>query len=332
MCENCCPKALRTENMLANCAYCKFYIRLDDEFCLNCGMSARAVDTGKPYINFLTVGGLLCAAAAYLIIDILGKNLLPHTPFIANFIFVFCLLLIPAFIVFELFYNKKLNKKLLSNLTEKQNIIEKRVNELNRRGQKIDAVLDKIKQTDSQPLQEVRVKLLSAREVVAGQFARYELQKQKIELVRLQNAVSPYLFQMARLDEIEMENGLAAIERTAREINHIRLNLTRYDAIDFPKRTLPEKENFLSQLVETDASCEKLREALLAKQAAHALAGIHPLEETLNLPNTKDLAHAAETFNLQTTLTDFSESFDQLEREYKRLKAEDEVSRKFLDE
>ena len=69
-----------------------------------------------------------------------------------------------------------------------------------------------------------------------------------------------------------------------------------------------------------------------AKQAAHALAGIYSPEETLNLPDTKDLAHAAETFDIQTTLTDFSESFDRLEREYKRLKAEDEVSRKFLDE
>lgn len=318
--------------MLTNCAYCKFYIRQDDEFCLNCGMSAGGDDTEKSRINFLIVSGLISAAAAYLIVDLLGKNRLPDVPFALSFVFVFCILLIPAFIVYELFYNRKSNKKLLSNLTEKQDIIEKRVNELNRRGQKIDAVLDKIKQTDSRQLQEVRVKLLSAREVVVSQFARYELQKQKIELVRLQNAVSPYLFEMARLNEIEMENGLAAIEQTAREINHIRLNLTRYDAIDFPKRTLPEKENFLSQLAETESSCEKLREALLAKQAAHALAGIHPLEETLNLPNTKDLAHAAETFNLQTALTDFSESFDQLEREYKRLKAEDEVSRKFLDE
>jgi hypothetical protein len=295
-------------------------------------MSTLADDTVKPHINFLIIGGLLCAAAAYLIVDILGKNLLPAAPFIAEFVFVFCLLLVPAFIVFELFYNKKISRKHLSNLTEKQKIIENRANELNSRGQKIDAVLDKIKETDSRRLQDVRARLLSAREVVASQFARYELQKQKIELVRLQNHVSPYLSELHRLNESEMENGLAAIERTTVEINRIRQNLTRYDAIDFPKKALPEKENFLSQLVETDASCEKLREALLAKQAMHALQGIQPLEEGLNLPNAKDLAHTAETFNIQSTLTDFSESFDELEREYKRLKAEDEASRKLLDE
>jgi len=148
----------------------------------------------------------------------------------------------------------------------------------------------------------------------------------------LQNDVSPYLAALHRLNEIETENGLATIEQTAREINHIRQNLTRYDAIDFPERVLPEKENFLSQLAETEFSCEKLREVFLAKQATQALKGIQPLEEILNSTGTKDLAHTIETFNIQTTLTDFSESFDELERDYKRLKTEEEINRKFLDE
>ncbi|HEX8250835.1 MAG TPA: hypothetical protein VF599_21860, partial [Pyrinomonadaceae bacterium] len=154
--------------MLTNCAYCKFYIRQDDEFCLNCGMSNRADNalSGQILIRL----GLICAAITYLMVGILAKNQLPDVPFALSFIFVFCLLFIPSFIVFELFYNKKLNKKLRSNLNEKQKIIEKRVNELNRRGQKIDAVLDKIKKTDSPQLQNVRARLLSAREVVVSQF------------------------------------------------------------------------------------------------------------------------------------------------------------------
>jgi hypothetical protein len=321
--------------MLASCNYCKFYIREDDEFCLNCGMSTREDDKPESQIRFLIIISLVCAALAYLTADVFGKNWLPGAPFWISFLYVFCFLLIltvPAYVDFGLFYNKKISRKLVSNLTEKQKIIEKRVAELSLRGRKIDAVLDKIKETDSPQLQRVRARLLSAREVVISQFARYELQKQKIELVRLQNDVSPYLSQLHRLDESDLENGLGAIEQTSREINMIRQNLTRYDAIEFPPRAVPEKENFLAQLAETESSCEKLREALLAKQAISALQGIQPLEESLNLPPTKDLAHAAETFNIQTTLTDFSESFDELEREYKRLKAEDEVSRKLMDE
>ena len=205
-------------------------------------------------------------------------------------------------------------------------LISERMFELNQRGQRIDTILGKIPQNNSPQMQQVRARLISAREVLASQFARYELQKQKIELVRVQNALVPYLFGLHRVSESETEDGLTAIEQTEREIRHIRQNLTRYDAIDFPKRTLPAKENFLAQLAETGTSCEKLRESLLAKQAMHALQGIQPLEESLSLPGTTDLAHAAETFNIQTTLTDFSESFDELEREYKRLKAEDELA------
>jgi hypothetical protein len=310
--------------MLTNCDYCRFYIQQDDEFCLNCGTATRD-DSTRSLIKLLIIASPVCVAAAYLIVVISENQVPPDSPFIARFILIFCFLLMSVVGCFELFYNRRTTPKLVSTLYEKQKIIENRVNELNARSQKIDAVLDKIKQTDSPQLQDVRAKLLSARELVASHLARYELQRRKIELVRLQNGISAYLSEMHRLSEIEMENGLKVIERTTGAINHIRQNLTRPGAIDFPKKVLPEKESFLSQLVETEASCRKLREALLASQAMQALRGIEPLQESLHLPNTKDLAHSAETFNAQTTLTDFSESFDELEREYKRLKAEDEL-------
>jgi hypothetical protein len=218
------------------------------------------------------------------------------------------------------------------NLTFKDKIIEDRIIELNKRQQRIDTILDKIKETDGQNLQEVRHKLLSAREIGISQFARYELQKQKIELVRLQNSVSPYLLSLHRLNEFETENGLVAIETTKTEVNKIRQNLTNYVAIEFPAHTLNEKEHFLSQLSETENSCEKLREALLRKQAARALQGISPIEENLKLPSAKEIVHSAETFNVHTTLTDFSESFEELEREYRRVRAENEVSQKLLED
>jgi hypothetical protein len=221
--------------------------------------------------------------------------------------------------------------KNVSSLDAKEHLILKRLNDLNKRSRKIDAVLDRIKETDSQQLQEVRARLLSAREIVISQYARYELQKKKIEIVRLQNDVSPYLFSLHRLNEFEAENGLAAIEITQREIEKIRQNLTRFDAIEFPERVLPEKQNFLTQLEETKESCEKLRVALLSRQAARALQDIQPIDENLTLPSAKEIVHATESFNIQTTITDFSESFEELEHEYKRLKAEDEVGQRLLE-
>lgn len=220
-------------------------------------------------------------------------------------------------------------QKTLDNFSSRKKTIEKRLSELDRRGKKIDEILSKIKENNSQQLKNVRDRLLPAREMVISQFARYELQRQKIELAQLQNGVSPYLFEFHRLNEFETESALTTIENSQTEINKIRRSLTQYDAIEFPQNTLPEKEDFLSQLAEVEKSCEKLREVLLAKQAMQTLRGIEPLEENLNLPHTGDLAHTVETFNIQTSLTDFSESFDELERDYKRLKAQEEMVKNF---
>jgi hypothetical protein len=201
---------------------------------------------------------------------------------------------------------------------------------LDRRIQEIDLISSRISKNPSEQLKNVRDKLLTARAIVVSQYARYELQKRKIELVRLQNNVSPYLFGLYQLNEFKTEDGLVTIENTQAAIDKIRQNLTGFAAIEFPERTLPEKQNFLSQLDDTEMSCERLREAFLSRQAARALQSISPIEENLQLPDVEELAHTAETFNLQTMLTDFSESFAELEHEYKRLKAEEEVGRKLL--
>ncbi len=170
------------------------------------------------------------------------------------------------------FNKKSVQKKrfstLRNHLKSKYYIIQSRITELNQRGMNIDKVLDKIRSTDSHNLQEVRQKLLAAREIVMSQLARYELQRKKIDLVRLQNGVSPFLFSLHRLSEIESDDGLLTIEDTQVEINKIRQNLTSYVGIEFPKQALPGKENFLAQLAESNESCEKLREALLSRQAA----------------------------------------------------------------
>jgi len=326
--------------MLTKCVNCGFYVRQTDEFCLNCGFLKPAENLEQKSFNYkrFAVIALPLFAITFLLMMLIDA---PHgevrSPLIIAYLalsisLVFAILSTELKAILD--KNKKLEQRKSSNrdnLTTKNVIIEKRVSELNKRGQKIDVVLDKIKETDGENLQEVRQKLLSAREIVMSQFARYELQKQKIELVRLQNNVSPFLFSLHHLNELETENGLVTIENTQSEINRIRRNLTVYAPVEFPKRTLPEKENFLAQLDETEDSCEKLREALLSRQAARALQDISPIEENLKLPSTKEIIHAAESFNIQTTLTDFSESFEELEHEYKRLKAEEEMGQKLLE-
>lgn len=69
----------------------------------------------------------------------------------------------------------------------------------------------------------------------------------------------------------------------------------------------------------------------MSRQAARALQDIQSIEENLKIPDAKEIVHAAESFNIEVTLTDFSESFAELESEYKRLQAEDEVGQKLLE-
>lgn len=320
--------------MFTKCVNCGFHISNFEKICPNCGLKNPTNTFRRTTLQFLQTS--LLFSFFFSILITLFASLLLSKPSIAGIFSVSFVVL--SFIIY-VFIKEKYTVKpqfykspFLSELDEKEKIINRRAAELAERGKKIDAVLDKIKDTDSRQLLDVRGKLFAAREIVVSQFARYELQKQKIELVRLQNDVSIYLSGLHRLDDFETENGLLTIETTKTEIERIRQNLIRYDAIEFSERVLPDKENFLSQLAETVKSCDKLREAILSRQAARALQGVSPIEENLKLPVSRDLTHASDTFNIQTTLTDFSESFEELEREYRRLRAESEVSRDILDE
>ena len=322
--------------MLTKCVNCGFYIRKDDEFCLNCGIQKPAnplYHSNFSLQRFVKIDVFLCVLF-FLFSFVFFDHKFSFDSFLLALAVSTTLALLFESIISDIKAQKRQIERASENpdaLYTKEKIIEKRVSELDGRGRQIAAVLDKIKITDGQNLQQVREKLLSAREIVFSQFARYELQKHKIELVRLQNSVTPYLFGLHGLNEPETEHGLAAVENTKQKIDKIRQNTTLHGGAEFPERVLPEKEIFLSQLEETEESCEKLREVLLSRQATRALRDIQPIDENLNLPGAKDLVHTAESFNIQTTLTDFSESFEELESEYRRLKTEDEVGEKLLE-
>ena len=221
-------------------------------------------------------------------------------------------------------------KKKAESFLSRVKLIDNRLSDLDKRIKQVDLILARITENAGQQLNNMRPKLLEARKIASDQFARYEFQKQKIALVRLQNGVSPYLIGWSRLNEYETENGLVTIKNTKQKINKIRQYLVNTTANESFDNTLSEKRFFLAQLDETEKSFEQLREALLSRQAVRALQEISPMEENLKLSNADGIVHATETFNIQTTLTDFSESFDELEREYQRLKAE-EVGQKLLE-
>jgi hypothetical protein len=323
--------------MLTKCVNCGFYVSNLEPECPNCGRQTSLRNKTGGYLKILPLPFFFAAFFSAILAFPASLFWFGQTFDVSNYLTFAILIFVFLFLLFfrleikkHQHENEQIESKTLSILDKNLKTIENRLADLNARARKIDVVLDKIKVTDGGNLQEVRRKLLSAREIINSQAARYELKKQEIRLVNLQNDASPYLFKLHRLSEIETENGLETIANTKTEIKEIRRHLTDFAAIDFPGKSADEKQNFLSQLAETENSCEKLREALLSKQAARALQNLSPIEENIKLTNTKEIAHATETFNIETSLTDFSESFDELEREYQRLQSEIERNQNLL--
>lgn len=324
--------------MLTKCLTCGYFVSHFEKLCPNCGrknpgsrferITMQKWKTPSSY--GLAFSGLITLMCFILFSENPFSN---YSSLIPIFLISFFLSTVAVYLMIKERFEKEYQhypENPLSDLDRKEKVIKRRISDLLKRAKQIDVVLSRIKQNDTPHLQETRIKLLSAREIVTGQYARYELQAKKIEIARLQNNVSPFLNNLPRLNEFETENGLITIENTKHEVEKIRQNLTLFYAIEFPKAIQPEKDSFLNQLKETEDSCDKLREALLSKQAARALQGISPIEENINAPSSKEIAHAVETFNIQSTLTDFSESFEELENEYRRLRTENDVSKNLL--
>lgn len=317
--------------MLTKCVNCDFFVSESDLICPNCGLSEPKIKLGKNKHSSGDVNYLYAGIAAFAIACLYG--FLFQTALLSDIVAIFLILLVIFAIIIFAYSEKQYEKESLRRFSDsgflaKKKIIQKRLLELNNRQENIKTVLSKIKLTDSANLQSVRSKLLKAQEIVSSQFARYELQAKKIELVRLQNNLAPYLADWKNLDEFQTENGLVTIENTKQEIEKIK---QVWATDEFSENVLTEKENFFEQLSETVNSSERLREALLSRQAVRALQSVSTIEENLKLPNADLIVHAAETFNIQTTLTDFSESFDELEREYQRLKAEENINQNLLE-
>jgi hypothetical protein len=326
--------------MFSECSKCRYNLSPHEKRCPNCGRKNPASTFRKTTLEKWKTPSIFGFIFSIIITSLSFLILIENPPkdyplLILVFIISFFLSTIMIYLLakdrFKIEYQQYVENP-LTDLDRKEKIIKRRISELAKRLKQIDLVLDRIKQNDTPQLQETRKKLLLAREIVTGQYARYELQAKKIEIARLQNTVLPFLDNLHRLNEFETENGLITIENTKSEVEKIRQNLTNFYAIEFPKAVQTEKNNFLTQLAETKDSCDKLREALLSKQAAHALRGISPIGENINAQNSKEIAHAVETFNIQSTLTDFSESFEELENEYRRLRSENDVGKKLLNE
>ncbi|HRH45397.1 MAG TPA: zinc ribbon domain-containing protein [Pyrinomonadaceae bacterium] len=316
--------------MFSKCNKCNFHLRQTDGFCPNCGVITHNQELNQPRSITWNIPLLISLVIIfYFIGSLIFATIIPNYVLILSFIFSFGISIpFHQFIVNQNIREKseKLKRYNENNLTKTYFTVSQRLAELSHRRNRFDAILNRISKSSSKNLEQIQQKLLSAQQIIKNQCIRYNLQKKKIELIRLQNEVLPYLEMVDILKDYQIENGVVVTEKVIREvaINAQDLSENHSNSLQY------EQQQFLKQLKETSESCERLQEVLLSKQALRALQTVQPIEE-FDLPMmTNEFSQTIATFNIQTTLTDFSESFEQLENEYRRLLADNEVSQKLL--
>jgi len=328
--------------MLKKCVNCEFYVSANEKFCPNCGLSAPSKEFENKSEEFernltITIAVVLAIVFSFILLYLRsdGKfDNLSELPFvlIGSLLFGFAFsIFISAFVAGRLgkkeFNHRFAYLKVDKTLVATEDTITMRNYELDIKYHETEKLLERANKSGDETAAR---KLLTARELILTQIARYELQNQKIKLIRLQNSLRPILYNQNFSDE-ENEYFAGTVDDAMVEIVEMHQSLTNDYAIEFPEAVQPEKHSFLTQLNETETSCEKMRKALLNRQTARALQTVSPFQENYELPNEQEIIHAAETFNIQTTLTDFSDSFDELERDYKRFKAEENNGWKHLE-
>ncbi|MEO6393347.1 MAG: hypothetical protein ABIP75_15975 [Pyrinomonadaceae bacterium] len=207
-------------------------------------------------------------------------------------------------------------------------LVNKRCRELTDRQRQIESVLSRIGETASEQLTGVRNKLLNARQIAQKQFARYFVMGTEIELIQLQNTLSPLVYDLDRIDFSHIDKGFSEVDKALERLNFIREHLPKGLGIE---SGLSDETGIVDKTTDTIDACGKLREALIGRQAIEAIQGIGPASlEVESGQIAGSASHVLETFNIQIDFTDFAASLEELELEYQRLMSEDKLSRKLL--
>lgn len=212
------------------------------------------------------------------------------------------------------------------SLAYKENIIRQRTSELSKREQQVNAVLDRARLSTGEHWEQVRATLEASVQTLKRQHARYCAKSVELDTVRLQNRLTPFIYDTLGFSYEDIDAHLKTIERA--QSNAVKLG----EQLDEQRRVLGSEtdiEELSQRLSEIQQSMRKLLDTLVGRQAVLALKGITPLDDALS-PISKPLAAIRETevFNIQVAITDFSTSFDELESEYVRLQTEEDAAEK----
>jgi hypothetical protein len=244
---------------------------------------------------------------------------------------IFLMVIITGAIIFGGFKVLKLiyraptdpNFRRTPNLRRSEEIIRLRLDEIEKREARIREVLSRVKKNSGEQWITVRKTLESAVATLQNQYARYSIKKLEIELVRWQNRLAPLISNPDRLTYEQNQNRLRAIDVALESGDKMRVKVEEQRAT---LGSTPDMKELSARLHESIASCGKVHDALVGRQAVLALKGVTPLKDSLHgVASPTSAIRELEVFNAQVSITDFSSSFAELEAEYVRVQSEEDL-------
>lgn len=323
------------------CLNCYFNVTEQDERCANCGVLYPLLSLEfkeKSDTLPMTIGTILPSLLFFLVMYSIGQQKGNNDGIVIACCYMPVLIPVSylgtAFVL-GLFYksHKWKSEQAITHrkspysesLVFKENIIQTRKNELLRREQQISSVLSKARLNSTEKWKQVSTMLEDSIKILKRQEAKYNLKAIEIDTVRLQNKLAPFVYNTDSFSYIQISSNLTEIEFARGKAFEIDIEINSQS--NFLEDSSESKE-LTQRLRDIQSSIKKLHDAYLGKQAVLALQDINPVDDASNpiLPPVKAIQES-EVFNIQVSITDFSESFKELESEYMRVQAEEDIAK-----
>jgi hypothetical protein len=344
-----CPRPEKSKRpQYEKCRSCDFWVSLTDGHCPDCGVTdprtARSVSTDKgrtddvlSQLLSIGVGGWGFIGTFFITPFLFQDKGIEGVSGIFFFCFVICPLVgyylskLPLFIL--KFYRG--GGHIYLSLRQMERTIKSRLDEFRRRAERVATLRRQATAEGAEEWRRVREVLDAAHEALIRQRARYDLKLHEIEVVRWQNRLVPVTADWDDMTYQDSERRLNQLRRVQEDGEAMLFALNQFAWSDAHGATDRVSET-LTACLHIQQALTKKREMLLMNEAVLAVRGISPIGEELNpIPPPTEALREIDLFNIraglndfsyETTLSDFSTSFVQLELEYDRLRREEEVA------
>ena len=318
------------------CEQCGFWHASDESHCANCGVSlVKEYETVVDEVlteknrekNSNDSSGLGCGLGLIVgFIAAITWNLMGYDDDIAPIIFgcgvVFCWFVVGVSAYFRTPQKMKCvlkpPKVVAKGLRQNEELIKQRLDEIGQKKQKIQGVIEELKQIGDPQRNRVRFQTLDKGAAeLSRQRDRYAEKLREIELIRWSNQLSPLLSHSPHLTEQQAQERLEMLGKIQTQGRRLAQTWQQTPLAD-------EETRCAERLGQALSTCDQLRQDLLDLKTALAVGDISAFNKEEQRASQTAL-ELLDTFNALPDVGGFTAGFKKLEDEYFRLQSEDEV-------